>query len=85
MHSKMAWALVRMRNVKFKLDVAPFRGDGGENVKVTVKVSESGRMSYSPVDPGGNFPACGTPDVPKKGGQLGVFLEVRVGLHQSPI
>ena len=37
----MAWTLVRIRNVKFKLDVAPFRGDGGENVKVTVKVSKA--------------------------------------------
>ena len=75
---KESCVLVAVRNVKLELNVTPLRWDRGEDVNVAVEVSEGSRMADGPVHPGENFPTCGTPDIPKSGGQLQIHLQVRV-------
>ena len=50
-----------MRNVKFKLYITTFSGDGGEQVKVKVTAGKCMRMANYPVDPSGNLPLESTP------------------------
>ena len=58
-------SLETMRHVELKLDVTPFRGDGGREVKVEVAGGEGMGVANHPMHPGGNFPLECAPHLSK--------------------